>query len=61
MAKNLSEEECKKMKQAKFFVMIAMNGKTICENRRGYNTREEAEAKAEIWFNDGFEVGILEL
>lgn len=49
------------MKQIKFYVLIAVNGKTVCENRYGYNTREEAEAKAECWLNDGFEAGIIEL
>lgn len=44
----------------RFFVLISMNGKTVCENRYGYKTREEAEAKANVWLNDGFEVGILE-
>lgn len=50
-----------KMKQVKFYVMISANGKTVCENRYGYKTREEAEERASMWLNDGFEVGILEM
>lgn len=49
------------MKQVKFYVMISVNGKTVCENRYGYKTREEAEERAVMWLNDGFEVGILEM
>lgn len=46
--------------QKRFFVLISVNGKTVCENRYGYKTVEEAKAKAKVWQEDGFEVGILE-
>lgn len=49
------------MKQVKFYVMISVNGKTVCENGYGYKTREEAESKAECWIDDGFEAGIVEM
>lgn len=45
----------------KFYVFVNMNGKTVCENRRGYCSKKEAEQKAKMWQDDGFEVGILKL
>ena len=45
----------------KFYVMIAVDGKTVCENKYGYSSEKEAKVRARMWLNDGFEVGILKM
>lgn len=45
----------------KFYVMVVMNGKTVCENKRGYNSEKEAKLRAKMWPDDGFKVGILKM